>query len=168
MVVLYLLGRKIMPPVFAGLAPLLFLAIDTAPLMWEPHPAWYALFFALLAVWSVSRLIQTGSDRWTVAAGLAAAASALFKQNIGIFILLAAVGFPAFFESRQSSARLVAPDAARRWLGSSRLWMAVRWIYSVGLAVRSSGCYGRSSEPRLGVVMPTPGNCTAGDRPGST
>src|SRR6476660_2094548 len=68
-VLMYLLGRRLAPPACAALPVLLLFAIDTVPLMWEPHPAWYALLFAVLCVWCLSRLIATGSDRWTVLAG---------------------------------------------------------------------------------------------------
>src|SRR5207248_9293741 len=112
------LPRRVPPPAFAARPVALLFAVDTPPLMWEPHPAWYALLFALVCVWGICRLIQGGSDRWTALAGAAAGLSCAFKQNIGFFVLLAAVGL-LLFETADlpaGRARLPLPRSlAGRW-----------------------------------------------------
>jgi hypothetical protein len=83
-VLLYVLTRPLVKnPAWAAL-PGVFLLVgfDDAPDRWEPHPGWPSTFFALLAVWMLTR-------RRLVAAGAAAAAAYLFKQNAGAFVLLA-------------------------------------------------------------------------------
>src|SRR5262249_20326672 len=115
---LYVLGRRLMPPAFAVLPVLLLFAVDTAPLMWEPHPAWYALLFALACVWAIVKLIESGADRWIVAAGVFASLAMLFKQNFGLFALMAVGGFLLFQTSNLPSglARMPVPGilASRR------------------------------------------------------
>jgi hypothetical protein len=83
-VLLYALTRPLVKnPAWAALPGVfLLLAFDDAPDRWEPHPGWPSTFFALLAVWMLTR-------RWLIAAGAAAAAAYLFKQNAGAFILVA-------------------------------------------------------------------------------
>jgi 4-amino-4-deoxy-L-arabinose transferase-like glycosyltransferase len=85
---LFALARPLMRNSFWAAAPalVLLLGLDDAPVRWEPHPGWLSTFFALLAVWC---LTFRPSPPWLLAAGLATAASYLFKQNTGVFILAA-------------------------------------------------------------------------------
>lgn len=85
LVLTYLLGRRIMPAPFALLPAFVLLADDPSPGVWESHPAWWAIFLAVLSVWCVCRYRERGRFGWWVAAGLAAAASFAFKQNLGLF-----------------------------------------------------------------------------------
>jgi 4-amino-4-deoxy-L-arabinose transferase-like glycosyltransferase len=85
---LYALARPVVRrPVWAAAPALvLLLGLDDAPVRWEPHPGWLGTFFALLAVWCLTR--GCGA-RWLVASGAMAAAGFVFKQNTGVFILAA-------------------------------------------------------------------------------
>jgi hypothetical protein len=126
---LYALGRRLMPPAFAALPILLMLGLDTIPYAWEPHPAWYALTLAVLAVWAIVRLIETGQDRWTLLAGGACGLACGFKQNIGLFLVLAAVGFLLFLgpDLPPGSARTRLPA----WLTGPRVWISFRLGYAL-------------------------------------
>jgi hypothetical protein len=67
---------------------ILLVGIDDAPVRWEPHPGWLSSLFAVLAAWC---LMHRPSAGWLAAAGAAAALAYLFKQNTGVFILVAMV-----------------------------------------------------------------------------
>jgi hypothetical protein len=84
---LYRLGRRLMPPTFAALAPLMVLAQDPLPTAWEVHPSWWATLAFVFAVWCASRHRESGRWSWWLSAALAAAVSYAFKQNIGLFAL---------------------------------------------------------------------------------
>lgn len=83
---MYVLARPLVRhPLWAALpAVFLLVGFDDAPDRWEPHPGWPSTLCALLGVWCLTR-------RWLVAAGVAAAAAYLFKQNAGAFIALGLV-----------------------------------------------------------------------------
>jgi hypothetical protein len=83
---MYVLARPIVRnPLWAAVPSVyLLLGLDDAPERWEPHPGWLSTLFAVLAAWCLSHAPTT---RWLGAAGLAAAASYVFKQNTGVFIL---------------------------------------------------------------------------------
>jgi hypothetical protein len=153
-VLLYVLTRRVAPPAFAVLPVALLFAVDTAPLMWEPHPAWYALLFALVCVWSICRLIQGGSDGWTALAGAAAGLSCAFKQNIGFFVLLAAVGL-LLFETADlpaGRARLPLPRClAGRWL-----WVAARAVFALVVLAALTWLLRAYLEPRIATVFLLP------------
>jgi hypothetical protein len=148
---LYALGRRLMPPAFAALPILLLVGLDTVPFMWEPHPAWYALALSVLAVWSVVRLIETGLDRWTLLAGAAAGLACGFKQNIGLFLVMATVGFLLFHGSDlpAGSARVSLPAGLTR----SRIWFAARLAYVLLLAVALTWLLREYLEPHVAFVF---------------
>jgi hypothetical protein len=154
---LYLLARRLMPPAFAALPLMMVFATDTAPLMWEPHPAWYALLFALLCAWSIDRLIQTGADRWTVLAGMAAGLAFAFKQNVGLFAMLAAAGFLIFYspDLPHGRARVALPlsPSPRRVHG---LWLALRLLFAVSLVSALTWLIRAYLEPRVAIVFLLP------------
>ncbi|HEY0581222.1 MAG TPA: hypothetical protein VGE94_03510, partial [Chloroflexota bacterium] len=79
---LYVLARPLVrQPLWAAWPGVfLFLALDDAPVRWEPHPGWLSTLLAVLATVFVSR-------RQPLAAGAAAALSYAFKQNTGLFML---------------------------------------------------------------------------------
>ncbi len=94
---LYVLGRPLMPPIWAAL-PALFVLIglDTVPAGWEPHPGWHSTALILLGTWLLTRAYNVAPRSrplWFAAAGTAGALAFLFKQNTGAFFLLAAVHF---------------------------------------------------------------------------
>ncbi|MBV9894233.1 MAG: hypothetical protein JO020_08685 [Chloroflexi bacterium] len=91
-----LLARAAMVPVLFGMArPLvrnpwwaavpglvLLIGLDDAPARWEPHPGWLSSLLAVGATWALARGRLTAS-------GVLAAGAYVFKQNTGVFILLA-------------------------------------------------------------------------------
>jgi hypothetical protein len=94
-VVLYVIGRSVLPWYWAVCPPLLLLiGLDTIPIGWEPHPAWYATLGAVLVAWLVARVPRASADArwiWMTLAGAGVALTYLFKQNAGILIGLAVV-----------------------------------------------------------------------------
>jgi hypothetical protein len=157
---LYVLGRRLMPPAFAALPAVLLFAIDTAPLMWEPHPAWYALTFALIGVWSIARLIETGRDRWVLLAGAAAALACAFKQNIGLFTLLAASGFLIFHSPDLPPGRafMRLPTAAKPVTARATAvaWMTMQVGFALLLLAALVWLLRTHIEPRIATVFLLP------------
>jgi hypothetical protein len=155
-ILLYLLARRLMPPAFAALPLIMVFATDTAPLMWEPHPAWYSLLFALLCAWSIDRLIQTGAERWTVLAGMAAGLAFAFKQNVGLLALLAAFGFLLFYwpDLPPGRARVALPPRPPRRV--HRLWLALNLGFAVGLLSALTWLIRGYLEPRVATVFLVP------------
>ncbi|MCA1644311.1 MAG: hypothetical protein LC797_02195 [Chloroflexi bacterium] len=96
-VTMYASARTLVPPAWAVWPPLLLLVgLDTIPAGWEPHPGWYAALTALLAVLTLARVPAADPRHrpaWLAAAGMAAAFTYLFKQNVGVLIALAVVAF---------------------------------------------------------------------------
>jgi hypothetical protein len=88
-VTLYALGRQIMRPFFAAVPPMLLLAMDSAPELWSLHPGWFATAAALVSVLATARYCQTGRTSLLVWAGAACALSFAFKQNQGLYGLVA-------------------------------------------------------------------------------
>jgi hypothetical protein len=92
---LYIIGRSVTPSSWGMWPPLLLLVgLDTVPLGWEPHPAWYALLGTLLVTWLVARGPATPAARrwvWMSLAGGAVAFTFLFKQNTGVLVGLAVI-----------------------------------------------------------------------------
>jgi hypothetical protein len=127
----YVLGRRVASPPFAALPVLMLYATGTIPVMWEPHPAWYALLFAMVTVWSVCRLRESGKQRWLIVAGVSSALSFACKQNFGLLMLAAVGGYLLFLsdELPPSGTGLSLP----RWLCSSAAFRFIQTIYAVGL-----------------------------------
>ncbi len=92
LLLVYLLGRRIMPPSFAALPSLVLLAEDQVPGNWLVHPAWWATTLFLCSVWAAWRYCEGGRTAWWLVAGLAAGAAFAFKQNVGLFALMALIG----------------------------------------------------------------------------
>jgi hypothetical protein len=151
---LYVLARRLVPPAFAVLPVVLLFAVDTAPLMWEPHPAWYALLFALLCVWSICRLIESGSDGWTVLAGAAAGLSCAFKQNIGVLVLLAGIGLLLFHGAELPSGRARLPLPRR--LAGRRILVAARALFGLVVLGGLTWLLRAYLEPRIATIFLVP------------
>ena len=100
---LYVLGRRAMPPLWAAIAPAALLLQDPVPGAWDPHPAWYALFFFLAGMWAGLRALDGRRQVWWLVAGLFAGTSFLFKQNIGLFLPMA-LAWLAIFDPAEGSA----------------------------------------------------------------
>jgi hypothetical protein len=94
----YLLARPLAPPPLALLAPLTVLAVDPVPLLWEPHPGWYAYLPLLGVIGGVADHLERHRHRSLLLAGVAAGVAFAFKQNTGAFLLLAAGAFLALWE----------------------------------------------------------------------
>jgi hypothetical protein len=90
---LYLLARRLAPPRYAILAPVTFLLLDPAPVPWQTHPSWYAAPFATGAALAMVRYLDTRRWMYLGLAGVAAALSFAFKQNVGLLTLLALTSF---------------------------------------------------------------------------
>jgi hypothetical protein len=92
LLLLYLLARRLMRPAFALIPLIVFIGQDPGPTYLEVHPAWCALLFSLLAVWCGVQALERQRVAWLVGAGLAAGTAFAFKQNAGLFTLLALIG----------------------------------------------------------------------------
>jgi hypothetical protein len=125
LLLVYLLGRRIMPPAFAALPVLFLLIVDQAPGGWESHPAWWSTAALLIAVWCVCRHLEQGRNHWWLAAGLAAGASFAFKQNLGLFALLALLAAALCYEQELPEMR------APSWLARLRLPLSPSFVDSV-------------------------------------
>ena len=109
---LYLLGRRLMSPFFAALAPLLILGIDRAPPMWSIHPGWFATPASLVAVMALARYMDGGRARWLLVSGAASGVGFLFKQNLAAYGLMAALWFVVVAER-------YLPPVSLRWPGGT-------------------------------------------------
>lgn len=98
LVVLYLLARRIAPPPLALLPALIVFVVDPVPIMWEPHPGTYAYLAMLGTVWWLTEHLDVHRHRSLLLAGVAAGVAFAFKQNIGVFALLAAGAFLVLHE----------------------------------------------------------------------
>jgi hypothetical protein len=94
-VLLFTLTRPFVRSAWWAVLPglLLLIGLDDAPVRWEPHPGWLSTLFAVAAVWCLTRGF---SANWLLAAGAAAGLSYAFKQNAGLFVLVAVVVWSGF------------------------------------------------------------------------
>jgi 4-amino-4-deoxy-L-arabinose transferase-like glycosyltransferase len=154
-VLVYLLGRRIMPAPFAVLPVLMLLAEDPAPGVWESHPAWWATLFMLLAVWSVCRHCDSGRPVWWLTACASAGLSFAFKQNIGIFAAASLVAV-ALAEERHLPP-LRAPEVVRRATGRLRSRLADRIRRASGpaalLALGLGTAWGMRAHPEPPIII---------------
>jgi hypothetical protein len=116
-VVLYFVGRRLMPPAFAFFGALL-LAIST-PYSHVAHFLFgYRYFvFAALGLLAFFQRVRTGDTRWTLAAGLCAGVGVVFRLT------------PAFALSVAVAVGVMALD--RSW----RVWLREWSAYAVGVLV---------------------------------
>jgi hypothetical protein len=122
-----LLGVLVLPfvrhPLWAALPGVfLLVGLDDAPVRWEPHPGWLSTLFAAVATWC---LIRSRRPWWLVAAGGSAAGAFAFKQNTGVFILLAICLY------------LVVRGTARDviWPLGTFMFLTVLWLLPLALAM---------------------------------
>jgi hypothetical protein len=118
-VLLYRLGRRVMPPVFAALPPLVLAAMDLSS---ESHPGWPALLGTLLMVDALAAC--TTSRARLVLAGVAAGLAFAFKQNVGAFALLGGIGY-LVLQPRAGSGGAV---LVARLAYAAGVLLAVRWL----------------------------------------
>ncbi len=135
---LFAIARPLVGNPLWAAVPALFLLVglDDAPERWEPHPGWLSALGAVLAAWVIAR--GTGR-RALVAAGALIAASYAFKQNTGVFMLLAALAW------LMTSKRTQRAQDIATLLGS---FAAVTAVWLVPLAIAT-----RDSPGRLGVLF---------------
>src|SRR5579864_6655751 len=96
----------------------LLVGLDDAPVRWEPHPGWLSTLFAVLVAWCIMHRPSRG---WYLAAGALAALAYVFKQNTGVFMLLAVMA----------------------WCGARRVWLPLAafaavtgaWLIPLAFAV---------------------------------
>jgi len=97
---LYFLCRPLTRPVFAVLpAVYVLIGLDRVPETWEPHPGWPSAAVTVLAVLAFSRLPaqrHTTRRTWLVALGALTGVVFAFKQNAGVFLLVALLAFTAW------------------------------------------------------------------------
>ena len=93
LVLTYGLTRRVTPWPFALLPFLALALLDHWPIEPEPHPSWPAIVLCLATMECVVRHFRSGRPIWLALAGLAAALSFLFKQNIGAFTAIALGGY---------------------------------------------------------------------------
>jgi len=94
---LYVVCRPLARPIFAILPGLYVLVgLDQVPLTWEPHPGWPSAALTVLAAWAFGRLprLSVGQHRyWLLLIGALSGLVFAFKQNAGVFLILALVAF---------------------------------------------------------------------------
>jgi hypothetical protein len=130
----------------------LLVGLDDAPQRWEPHPGWLSTVFAVGAAWCVTR----GSGRRRVAAGAAAGAAYLFKQNTGVFILGALLVHRTISKERAKRAGEIAIGfgvITAIWV--IPLLIALRGdVSSLGPLVGAVNQAGLFSPPEASIVVP--------------
>ena len=135
---LFAIARPLVKNPLWAAVPALFLLVglDDAPERWEPHPGWLSTLFAVLAAWVIAR---GTARRALVGAGALIALSYAFKQNTGVFMLLAAtvwVWLTPRVQRLQDTATLLVT-----FVGVTALWL-------VPLAIAN-----RDNLSRLGVLF---------------
>ncbi|MCA1646816.1 MAG: hypothetical protein LC797_15610 [Chloroflexi bacterium] len=124
-------------PLWAAMPGLyLLVALDDAPVRWEPHPGWLSTLLAVLAAWCLS---HRPTRRRLAAAGVCAGGAFVFKQNTGVFMLAAIVvrgaaeAWPTAANlTKVTHPRLVSANAIHHRGKSSATWRtAVRQRVSV-------------------------------------
>jgi hypothetical protein len=100
----YVLARRLAGPAFAAVPALL---IAVAGILAGFHPGWPALLATLLMLAALVRAHDSHSRRWLALAGAAAAMAFAFKQNVGAFALLGAVGYVVLVSASQAGVLLL-------------------------------------------------------------
>jgi hypothetical protein len=101
-VLMFALGRRVMPWPWALVPVGIVLALDHWPIEPEPHPSWPALVAGLATLEVVARHVDSGKLRWLALAGALAGVSFAFKQNVGAFT---ALGVAAYVVLRPRASR---------------------------------------------------------------
>jgi 4-amino-4-deoxy-L-arabinose transferase-like glycosyltransferase len=145
---LFVMARPLVRNPLWAAAPSVFLllALDDAPVRWEPHPGWLSTLFAVLAAWCLS---HTPSTRWLVASGLAAGASYLFKQNTGVFIIAAIVAGSVLItrDAQPRKKQLVIPVVA--FAGLTAVWLIPLLVAIHGQVALLAGFVGAVDQAGL-------------------
>lgn len=90
---LYFLARPLAPPAIAAIPVLIVLVVDPVPIMWEPHPGTYANLAMLAVLAAMADFLERGRRASLILAGLASGIAFAFKQNIGVFAVMAVTAF---------------------------------------------------------------------------
>jgi hypothetical protein len=144
----YVMARPLVRnPLWAALpAIVLLVGLDDAPERWEPHPGWLSTLFAVLAAMVICRSLTT---RALVLAGALCGVSYVFKQNTGVFMLLAI----AFWTRQRSIYALAAfGGVTALWLGP--LALAVTDVSKLGALVGAVNQAGLVAAPELTMLVP--------------
>lgn len=128
---LFVIGRRLMPPAFAVLPPLAYCALmpcypgEFASFN-TPYPSWYVVLFLVAGFWMLLRFLESGRLAWVAGSGILTGLCFAFKPNVGLFQL--ASGGLVFLLVLEPPAG----GRASRWQGA--LWWALALGVAGGLA----------------------------------
>jgi hypothetical protein len=105
----YVVARRLASPGFAAIPAIVIALLG---MMVGPHPGWPALFATLVMIAVLTRANDSHARRWLVLAGAAGALAFLFKQNVGAFALLGAVGYVVLVSATEAGRLLLAVRAS--------------------------------------------------------
>jgi hypothetical protein len=95
--------------------------------MWEPHPGTYANLTALVVLWAMALFLER-RRLWALGlAGIFAAITFAFKQNIGVFAVFSVCGFLALHERPRLPGWLIGPGRFAVALGLCLAFTALLW-----------------------------------------
>lgn len=150
---LYVLGRRWMPPFFAALAPLVIALIDRAPPYWSIHPGWLATPATLVVVLAVGRYLDGGRARWLLWAGVATGVAFGLKQNLAVFVLMASLWLLAVYERRLPP---VTWRSAPGWWPAAPVREAGRWAALAALPLAGLYLVRPYLSPLVAVLFVAP------------
>jgi hypothetical protein len=125
----------------------ILVAFDDAPERWEPHPGWLSALFAILAAWTLER---TTRSRGIALAGALAALSFAFKQNTGVFMLLAIV---LWTQRRSLPAVLAFAGVTLLWLVPLAVSVGVDDLGAMAVLVGAVNQAGLVSPPEPSIAI---------------
>jgi Dolichyl-phosphate-mannose-protein mannosyltransferase len=133
----YGLARRLAGPAFAAVPAIL---LGVAGVLAGFHPGWPALLATLLMLTALVRAHDLHDRRWLVAAGAAAALAFAFKQNVGAFALVGAVGYVVLVSAAEAGVLL----------------LVVRAIFAAALAVTTHRFLEPLLDPMLALTVWSP------------
>ncbi len=144
---LFAIGRRVMPTAFAVLAPAVYVAIipfypgEFASFN-IPYPAWWVVLFGVAGFWALLRYQETTHFGWLAASGVLTGVSLGFKPNVGLF-QFAAAGLVLLV--------LLEPPADGR---ASRWQVALWWLLAAGISGGLAGVFGSQASTRdVGIFL---------------
>jgi len=146
---LYTLTRRVAPWPLAWMPFAVVAALDAWPIEPEPHPSWPSIVACLLTLELIVRHLASGRIRWLVLAGGTAAASFLFKQNVGAFTALSLAGY-ILLRPRAAGGRMLRWAQLGFAFGAAAL---VTWLMHENLDALSAGGLWLPVLVTLGVLL---------------